>query len=416
MKIFLLLTLFSLPVFPKDSQIDLASFEKVWKMINDKHWDLKSTGVNWQDIHDQYYPRAKKAQTRAEMRTVINEMISELGQTHFGLLQYEAFEELEELRDKLYFPNGTVDFIVELVEGRMMVTRPLHLDKPGSLPVGTEILSIRNIPVKEIVTALSKTFQQSSQKGLYTTRECQSYFSGTPGESLPLTVKLPNQKTETAKDVPLFQPTGISQQMGDLPPMVFQFESAVIEQNIGLISFNIFLFPLTQAFPAALKKLEHCDGLIIDLRGNGGGVGFLASNLAGYLFAERGKLGTMYSKDSEINFPILPRPNPWNKPLAIIIDSGSASTSEIFAAGIQDHKRGRVFGTQSAGAALPSFIERLPNGDRFQYAFASYLSVKGRYLEGNGVTPDTPTPHTYADLIQGQDAAIEAAVNWIKNQ
>ena len=82
--------------------------------------------------------------------------------------------------------------------------------------------------------------------------------------------------------------------------------------------------------------------------------------------------------------------------LAILVDGCSASTSEIFAGGLQDVKRARVFGTHTAGAALPSVISKLPNGDGFQYAIANYISVGGKPLEGIGVTPD--------DGVAGADA------------
>jgi carboxyl-terminal processing protease len=100
--------------------------------------------------------------------------------------------------------------------------------------------------------------------------------------------------------------------------------------------------------------------------------------------------------------------------VAVLIDGLSASTSEIFAGGMQDLGRARIFGTRSAGAALPSMIERLPNGDAFQFAAASYTSQSGKVLEGAGVTPDETKPLTRAALLAGKDPALDAAVDWIR--
>ena len=413
MKRFFLFFSLLLPSMAQVSQKDLDSFEKVWTIINEKHWDLKGTGVDWNQIHDKYLPLAHESQTLSELRQVIRDMIHELGQTHFGLLQAEQFNALHELEAKLALGSGVPAFLVEIVENRIMVVKDLGTGTNPNLPPGTEIKSVRGVKSEDIVSGLMKAYRDSQQADLYKNRVLQSYLSGSPGGSLPLEVIMPGGEKVVSKDVPLHTPAGISQTLGDLPPMTFNFNRSVLDDHIGLISFNIFLFPLTKQFPEALEYFKNCKGLIIDLRGNGGGIGFLASNLAGYLFKEKGKLGTMYSKDSEINFPVLPRSKTWDKPLAIIINGGSASTSEIFAAGIQDLGRGKVFGTTSAGAALPSFIEPLPNGDLFQYAFASYRSVKGRYLEGNGVQPDLATPHTLEMLRQGKDASIEAAKEWI---
>ncbi len=99
----------------------------------------------------------------------------------------------------------------------------------------------------------------------------------------------------------------------------------------------------------------------------------------------------------------------------MLVDELSMSTSEIFAGGLKDLKRARVFGTKTPGAALPSTVEVLPNGDRFQYAFANYISAGGKPLEGAGVVPDVETPLTRDLLLEGRDPAVEAAVCWIRS-
>jgi carboxyl-terminal processing protease len=95
------------------------------------------------------------------------------------------------------------------------------------------------------------------------------------------------------------------------------------------------------------------------------------------------------------------------------VDEGSASTSEILAGGLQDLKRARIFGVRTAGAALPSDIVRLPNGDGFQFAQASYTSESGNVLEGAGVEPDMVVQQTRDSLLAGHDLVIEAADAWI---
>jgi carboxyl-terminal processing protease len=94
----------------------------------------------------------------------------------------------------------------------------------------------------------------------------------------------------------------------------------------------------------------------------------------------------------------------------------SMSTSEIFAGGMKDIGRARVFGTATPGAALPSAIERLPNGDGFQYAFANYISAGGKALEGLGVQPDEVVGYDASELRAGRDPVVEAAVKWILSE
>ena len=83
---------------------------------------------------------------------------------------------------------------------------------------------------------------------------------------------------------------------------------------------------------------------------------------------------------------------------------------------MKDLGRARIFGTRTAGAALPSVFERLPNGDGFQYAIASYISEGGKPLEGIGVIPDVEVPLSRDALLQGRDPVVEAALDWIRKK
>ena len=103
-------------------------------------------------------------------------------------------------------------------------------------------------------------------------------------------------------------------------------------------------------------------------------------------------------------------------PVAILIDHGSASTSEILAAGLQEAGRARVFGETSAGAALPSSFRVLPTGDLFQYAVGDMKTPGGKLLEGHGVEPDEVVHNTRADLAAGRDRVQDAARAWIRRE
>ena len=126
------------------------------------------------------------------------------------------------------------------------------------------------------------------------------------------------------------------------------------------------------------------------------------------------RLGDMFLRTTKIKFVVFPRPAPFRGPLAILVDGCSASTSEIFAGGMQDLKRARVFGERTAGAALPSMFERLPNGDGFQYAIANYISEGGKQLEGAGVIPDETAAPSRRALLEGHDPALDRALAWIE--
>jgi carboxyl-terminal processing protease len=121
-------------------------------------------------------------------------------------------------------------------------------------------------------------------------------------------------------------------------------------------------------------------------------------------------------REATLNFVINPRPEVFTGPVAVLVDGSSASTSEIFAEGLKDLGRARVFGERTAAAALPSVIERLPNGDGFQYATANYISEGGKPLEGIGVTPDVEVKLSRQALLAGRDPVVDAAIEWIQKQ
>jgi carboxyl-terminal processing protease len=213
-------------------------------------------------------------------------------------------------------------------------------------------------------------------------------------------------------------PKGKLVRFGNLPEMRVYLESRALPDTAGYIRFNEFLDPgsIMPAFEAALKGFAKAPGVILDLRGNSGGIGVMAMGIAGFFIDREGlTLGEMKTRDTTLKFVIFPRPETYSGPLAILVDEGSASTSEILAGGLQDLKRARIFGVRTAGAALPSDIIRLPNGDGFQFAQASYTSVSGKVLEGAGVTPDVVVEQTRESLLSGRDPVIEAADAWIRS-
>jgi carboxyl-terminal processing protease len=137
---------------------------------------------------------------------------------------------------------------------------------------------------------------------------------------------------------------------------------------------------------------------------------------------EPGSLGTMKMRGADLSFNITPviittwgeRLSPFTGPVAILTDSGTASTSEVFAGGLQSLGRIEAFGTRSAGMALPAGMEKLPSGDVLLHAIADFVTSTGYQLEHGGVVPEHIIPLTRSDLLKGIDSPKEAAAEWIQ--
>jgi len=174
-------------------------------------------------------------------------------------------------------------------------------------------------------------------------------------------------------------------------------------------------------FQIAMDRFRDADGIVIDLRGNPGGLAAMIMGLAGHFFPEQATLGVMKTRQTELRFPANPRlvngagerVRPFDGPLAIIVDGLTGSASECFTGGMQSLGRARVFGETSMGQALPALFDRLPNGDVLIHAWGDFVTGTGVRIEGRGVIPDERVDLTRESLLAGHDAALERALQWI---
>jgi carboxyl-terminal processing protease len=209
----------------------------------------------------------------------------------------------------------------------------------------------------------------------------------------------------------------LSPSFGNFPPQYTEFETKRMANGagyIGYIRFNIFTAPVIEKLKAAISGFGDADGMIFDLRGNPGGLGGIATTIAGRICDRPGSLGVMKMRSGELKFAFFPQENRYAGPVAVLIDGMSASTSEVFSGGIQEIGRAVIVGERSAGAALPSFIQKLPTGALFQFAVADFRTPKGVLIEGRGVIPDVEARYDRASLLAGRDAQLEAAVEQIR--
>jgi carboxyl-terminal processing protease len=176
-------------------------------------------------------------------------------------------------------------------------------------------------------------------------------------------------------------------------------------------------------FQIAIDRFRSADGIVIDLRGNPGGLAGMIMGLSGHFFTERATLGVMTTKDAAqpLRFNANPRQvnalgqrvEPYGGPVAILVDGLTGSASECFTGGMQSLGRARVFGQTSMGRALPALFDKLPNGDVLIHAWGDFVTGTGIRIEGRGVIPDESVDVTRESLLAGPDAALERALQWI---
>jgi len=164
-------------------------------------------------------------------------------------------------------------------------------------------------------------------------------------------------------------------------------------------------------------QAEGIDGLVMDLRGNGGGYLPEATALTG-LFIDRGPVVQL--RDSGGRTEVLDDPEPgvaYGGPLAVLVDRFSASASEIFAGAIQDYRRGVVLGQQTFGKGtvqnlvpLDGYARKPVNG-QLTVTIGKFYRITGESTQLRGVSPDVPL----ASLINTEDvgeSALDEALPW----
>jgi carboxyl-terminal processing protease len=409
-----LLFLLSIPIFAQltaeQKRINLASFEIVWSTIRDKHWEPNPGGLDWLAIHAEYRPQMEGAVSTEAARAVMREMIGRLKQTHFAIFPAAVYQVL----DASGGGDGWPGFEVRVLSGRVIVTDIAAPLGGAGVKLGWEVLQANGADLPPLVAKLQT---DPAIHELQLERAVAARLAGPVNAVHPM-VFADESNARVSREVKLIPPRGEFSGFGNLPPQPVWFESKKLG-NTGYVRFNIFLdlVHVMQEFGEAVQQCAHCDGIVIDLRGNPGGIGGMAMGMAGWLVNQPGqRLGTMYMRGATLNFSINPRAEAYGGPVAVLVDGSSASTSEIFAGGLKDLGRARIFGTRTAAAALPSVITRLPNGDGFQYAVANYISEGGKALEANGVVPDVEAKLTREALLAGHDAVVDAALDWIRKQ
>lgn len=193
---------------------------------------------------------------------------------------------------------------------------------------------------------------------------------------------------------------------------------------VGRVAFESWMPQLATRLHAALEAMRSADGIVIDLRGNGGGLAAMVVGVAGHFVRDSVHLGTQRTRRGALRFTAVPRHvgvdgtivAPFAGPLAILVDERTGSASEVFAAGMQASGRGRVFGRTTAGIVLPATIDVLPNGDLLLHAVADFVAADGTRLEGRGVIPDRQIASTRREGLDGRDPVLEAAVRWIEDE
>ncbi|HEV2305571.1 MAG TPA: S41 family peptidase [Candidatus Acidoferrales bacterium] len=414
--VFLLAAVAALPMHaqspsqPKISNYDRQLAEEMLSKIHDAvkkdYYDPAFHGVDMDTRYKQYDAALKKAPSLGEAFRVIAAYLSGLRDSH------------------TYFMPPSTDyrfdygFRMEMIGDRCFVTevRP-GSDAAAKIHPGDEILKLG------VYTVNRKDF-----------RDIDYYLNElSPQGALELQLRDPQGAARTelvrTKFLPKEKVVDLSFRAGDTDfwNVILKEESMVHllrERWVEIGDTLIWKIPAFNMTPVEVDEMmgkakKHA-ALIIDLRGNPGGAVDSLAYLVGRFFDHDVTIATPVGRKHEKDVVAKPHGAPFTGKLFVLVDSGSASASELFARTMQLNHRATVIGDLSAGAVMESrlypFQIGVTGGSDFLVFYGASIThddlimSDGKSLENVGVTPDVTVLPTGADLAAGRDPVLAQAV------
>lgn len=317
----------------------------------------------------------------------LNGMLTSLD-PYSQLLSRDAYQELEE---DTHGEFGGIGIEVAMRDGLLRVIAPLDgspAERAG-LRSGDAIIKIDGVPAHDM-----------------TLNDAVKKMKGVPGSVIRLS--LMREPENKVVDIPVTR---------EIIKIKSVKEAKLLEGRIGYIRFSAFQENSAKELEQAIRSLESqgMQGLILDIRNNAGGLLTAAVEVAGKFIPE-GRLivstkgrnpgkNIRYFSGSGHVFSI--------QPLVILVNQGSASSSEILAGAIQDHRLGTVIGTKTFGKGSVQSLIPLGDGTAIRMTTSRYCTPGGRLIHEKGIVPDLVVE---AGGEKEKDIQLEKAVAWIQGE
>jgi carboxyl-terminal processing protease len=416
------------PLSAQDASL-LAVYDTAWDAIARTFYDTALVNGRWRSVADSIRGTLGAEPSEAQVRRAIRAMIAVPGQSHFALITSDALPRARggSASDG---PPGTAGVTVRLAGDTLIVWRvqPGGPAEAAGIRPGDAIERVDDNTVAMIRERIATAFPGNPREANSLLLQVfSSVVDGAAGSTVDVELRRLDGTT-ASHTLTRVAKSGRLQNYGNLPPMVIQATLDTTRVRAGNADIAIPVIGFSGWFPVITADLDrfafgarNAPAVIIDLRGNLGGVVGIIGGFAGHFSDSTWSLGSMRGRGATLRLAANPRRatsagervDVIRAPVAILIDPLTASSSEFFAAGMQALGRARVFGEASAGQSLPAAMKRLPNGDVLMHAIADHEDALGRRIEGIGVQPDTSTPLTRSDLAAGRDVALDAARRWL---
>ena len=353
-------------------------FDNVWEEIRDNYYDPDLNDQNWERWKSRYHGKIK---TDEDAKVAIDTMLASLDDP------YSRFLTRAEYSDQNTSINSKITGIgvnIATIAGKIHIINVIE---------GTPAQSANLLPNDIIVAIDGKDVSGMPLS------DVANLVRGPENSIVELTILRNNDKLVkkvVRKEIKI------------------KTVRSSVDKNIGYIKINTFIGSTTpNEFLDALEKTKDTEGLIIDLRGNTGGLLPNAIFIAN-LFIPEGKIVSIVGRGG-YKYDILAQNTEFGvkKPLVVLIDGASASASEILSGALKDYHKAKLIGTRTYGKGMVQKIIPMQNETGLNLTIAKYLTPKGTKKKKKGIEPDIKVTFSINDLKNRNDAQLNAAKNYL---
>jgi C-terminal processing protease CtpA/Prc len=413
------------------------AFDSMLEKFKNEYAFTELKKIDWDAKAEEFRPRfeaAEAANDEHEYALALRDFIWSIPDTHVGFDQSLLEADFQEAI------SGGVGFgMRDTDDGKIIANFVLEGGpaQEAGMEWGAEIIALDSQPVSEVVGATmpwSSPFSNPIIKRLQQLRYA-TRFTLDMGQ-VDVTFKNPggNEQTVTLDVVNEYDSFTFSSFYADQSATALPVEFEVLPSGYGYLKISSFLdndVLSIQVWERALKYFNDNEipGVILDLRVNGGGSGWLANQMAAYFFDEEIVVGNtaryntgsgeFYMDPGDEQRMIPPRAElQYSGPVAVMVGPACASACEFFSYNMTINDRAIIVGqypSDGAGGSVEQFV--MPEGLTVQMTIGRAVDADGDiHLEGKGVVPDVKVPVTAETLqrqFNGEDIVLEAAVRAI---
>ena len=357
-------------------------FLEAWAIIKNNFYQSDLNNQNWAKWKKRYKNQIK---TQEDAYVAINSMLASLDDSYSKFLGEDEFgEQNRAINSKLY----GIGINIASIAGKIYIINVLQ-GAPAfnqGIKSGDVILKVNNEDIN------GKSIYQVAQ-----------LIRGDLNENLELEILRGNEKlSKTIK-------------REEIKIKTIDFQN--LSDEIGYIRISTFIGADTpKEFIVALNKLKSSKGLILDLRGNSGGL-FQNAIVISNLFIKKGTIVNVIARQGKINtYNAKEDGCIYENPMVVLIDEDSASASEILSGALHDNNRATLVGTRTFGKGLVQKVFFMPNKSGLNLTIARYLTPKGKDINKKGIEPDYTVTLAHNDLVNNTDSQLDWAKAYLEKE